>query len=149
MGGSALRALETALLPGHLAALGTRALARPSPAFKQWRWLPCNNSLSTGTGYLGPKERGAWFLHPLLTKQKSSKHPSWSATRLNMDMSRPLPPPIPAPPHVYIRGPCQVQCGPSMSKPPTPDPTALSQLIMTTVSPMCSTWSFKKSAKKA
>lgn len=124
MVGSALRALETALLPGHLAALGTRALARPSPAFKQWRWLPCNNSLSTGTGYLGPKERGAWFLHPLLTKQKSSKHPSWSATRLNMDMSRPLPPHSRPPPTSILEAPAKCSVGlPCLSPPPpTPQP---------------------------
>lgn len=58
------------------------------------------------------KEPVVWFFHPLLTKQKSPQHPNLSAPKLKTDMSHPLHTHT----HIYIRGPCQVQLGPYMSK---------------------------------
>lgn len=68
-------ALETALLPGHLAALGTWALARPSPAFKQWWWLPCSNSTLNRNWLFRPEREGGAVLAPIANQAEIIQAP--------------------------------------------------------------------------
>lgn len=77
------RGQDTALLPRRLAALGTRALTRPSLAPKQVRSflaISCHQwpLLFNSCIYLEERGRGV-ALHPLPARETSPKHPDWSA----------------------------------------------------------------------